>query len=325
MPYTHLTAEEREVIYRMSSNGETMTAIAEQLGRHPGTISRELRRNSRTVRSRHIVRRCYSAVSAQKMAEQRRHQKRSRKLDCPELQKAVCAKLNERWSPEQIAGRLKLDHPDSRARHLCHQTIYSWIHEQKHLFPQLLQNLRRRGKRYRYGRLNVRQMFPERRRIEDRPEVVNGRGRVGDWEGDTVHGAGRSGHLATFVDRRSGFLVAGKLQRLESVTLTNRTRDMFRKIPKRFRRTLTLDNGVEFSDHLRLERLTDLQIWFARPYCSGDRGTNENTNGLLRDYFPKKMKFDEITHQELAKVVSALNNRPRKRLGYRTPSEVFNL
>lgn len=146
-------------------------------------------------------------------------------------------------------------------------------------------------------------MFPQRRRIEDRSQVVNDRIRLSDWEGNTVHGHGRSGYMATYVDRRSGFLLAGKLKQFGARTLAERTRDLFRKIPRKLRRTLTVDNGAEFSDHLRLERFTDLQIWFARPYCSGDRGTNENTNGLLRDYFPKQMKFIEITHQQLAKVV----------------------
>ena len=325
MPYIHLTAEEREVIYRMHQNGDGPTAIGRELGRSPGTISRELQRNSTPLRAEHIVRRCYSAVRAQRMAEARRHAKRSKKLDDPTVQKVVRERLDERWSPEQIAGRMQLDDPDNRRKRVCHQTIYSWIHQQKRLLPSFPKNLRRRGKRYRYGRANVRQMFPERRQIEDRPQIVEARSRLGDWEGDTIHGHGRSGCIATYVDRRSGFLIAGKLKKFGARTLTERTRDLFRKIPKRLRRTLTLDNGPEFCDHLRLEKFTDLQVWFARPYCSGDRGTNENTNGLLRDYFPKGTDFSEITHQQLAKVVEEINNRPRKRLGYRTPSEVFNL
>ena len=155
---------------------------------------------------------------------------------------------------------MQLDEPDNRRKRVCHQTIYSWIHQQKRLLPSFSKSLRRRGKRYRYGRANVRQMFPERRQIEDRPEIVAARSRLGDWEGDTIHGHGRSGYVATYVDRRSGFLIAGKLKKFGARTLTERTQDLFRKIPKRLRRTLTVDNGPEFCDHLRLEKLTDLQV-----------------------------------------------------------------
>ena len=179
MPYIHLTAEEREVIYRMHQNGDGPTAIGRELGRSPGTISRELQRNSTPLRAEHIVRRCYSAVRAQRMAEARRHAKRSKKLDDPTVQKVVRERLDERWSPEQIAGRMQLDDPDNRRKRVCHQTIYSWIHQQKRLLPSFPKNLRRRGKRYRYGRANVRQMFPERRQIEDRPEIVAARSRLG--------------------------------------------------------------------------------------------------------------------------------------------------
>jgi len=325
MSATHLTPREREVISQMHTAGHSHAEIARCVGRHRGTIGRELARNSIQVEHGAWIRTLYFAVDAQQLAEARRRDRPVyRKLDDPQLACEVKTRLKQRWSPEQIAGRLKEQQRHDRSRSVSHQTIYAWIRQKSAEQPWYRNCLCRRGRRYRYGTPSYRGRFPERRKIEDRPGEVNTRQRIGDWEGDTVHGRCRSGVIATYVDRRSGYLVAGRLPRLDSYALTSRTRRLFGKIEPSKLKTLTLDNGVEFSDHVRMECLTGLEIYFARPYCSTDRATNENTNGLLRDYYPKGLDFRQITHQHLAQVIKQLNNRPRKRLNYRTPYEVFH-
>lgn len=317
MSYGHLTVQEREVISQMRYSGQGPTAIGRALGRDKGTISRELRRNSRSGR--------YSALEAQRQADRRRRARPlRRKLDDPDVNAAVRRGLAQRWSPEQIAGRLPLEHPDRPALRVSRQTIYRWLRSDfKHAahFRAFLREGGRRRKRR--NAADGRGQIPRRTSIEQRPADVAARHRCGDWEGDTMEGAAKSGHLVTHVDRRSGYLLTARMNDKRAVTLNRVTRRIFADIPPELRHTLTVDNGKEFARHEALARHLGLDVYFAHAYSSWERGTNENTNGLLRQYFPKGTDFLTISHHELAYVTQQLNHRPRKRLDYQTPAEVF--
>jgi len=159
--------------------------------------------------------------------------------------------------------------------------------------------------------------------IARRPAVVNRRSRFGDWEGDTILGLGRLSAIVTHVERKSGYLLAAKLDACKSKEVNRASKRLFGKLPDRLRKTLTLDNGKEFSSHEELSRVTGLKIYFAKPYAAWQRGTNENTNGLLRQFFPKRTDLRNVSQHQIAHAVRLINNRPRKRLGYRTPNEVL--
>jgi transposase, IS30 family len=310
----HLTLEEREVIAHMRDRGRKPTEIARWLGRAHSTISRELRRN----RSRNG----YWAVAAQKKAETRRRQRpRVCKLQRPEVRRYVQQRLRQCWSPDQIALRSRADFPRDRHQQLSHQTIYAWIQAQDAAGQHWRRYLRSAGWKRR-DRGN-RGQIPACTSIEGRPAVVDQRGRYGDWEGDTVVGAGRRGGAVTLVERKSGYLLLGKVRSLRAATVRQAAAALYHVTPTTLRRTLTLDNGKEFSEHRQLEAEASLKIYFAKPYCAWQRGSNENTNGLVRQFFPKGMDLARIPEHRFNKVQQLLNNRPRKRLGYRTPLEVL--
>jgi len=310
----HLTLEEREVIARMRSGGRTQTEIAQRLGRAHSTISRELQRN----RSRNG----YWAVAAQKKAETRRRRRpRVRKMQRPELRCYVQKRLRQRWSPDQIATRSREDFPRDRGRQVSHQTIYAWIRAQDAAGKHWRRYLRSTGWK-RPGREN-RGRLPCCTSIEGRPAVVDRRGRYGDWEGDTVVGRGRRGGAVTLVERKSGYLLLGRIGNLQAATVRQSAAELYGTTPSALRKTLTLDNGKEFAEHQQLEAESSLKIYFAKPYCAWQRGSNENTNGLIRQFFPKGTDLAKIPKHRFTKVQNLLNNRPRKRLGYRTPVEVL--
>lgn len=310
----HLTLEEREVIARMRSSGRSRTEIAQRLGRADSTICRELQRNS--------SRNGYWAVAAQRKADRRRRQRpRISKLRRPEVRRYVQERLRQCWSPDQIALRSREDFPRDRRRQVSHQTIYAWIAAQEAA-----------GKRWRRYLRSSGWKRPERRKcgqipacvsIEGRPSVVDRRGRYGDWEGDTVVGTRRHGGAVTLVDRKSGYLLLGRVGDLHAVTVRQAMAELYYDLPAALRKTLTLDNGKEFAEHQQLAAEVSLKIYFARPYCAWQRGTNENTNGLIRQFFPKGTDLARIPEHRFIKVQHLLNNRPRKRLGYRTPREVL--
>lgn len=308
-----LTMEEREVISQMRYVGESRKMIARRLGRHPTTIGRELKRNG-TVSG-------YSAVTAQQRAEARRRDRPLvRKMERPEINEQVRRGLARFWSPDQIAGRLGRDDRRVPRRWVSHQTIYNWIKrdaERAHWETFLRRGGRRRPKNDRRGKL------PKTVEIARRPPIVGRRERFGDWEGDTMAGAPHGGALVTHVERKSGYLMAGKLTNRKSEAVNRSTRRLFSKLPAALRRTLTLDNGKEFARHDALSRQTGLAIYFAEPYAAWQRGANENANGLLRQFFPKGTDFNDVSCYELCHKVQLINDRPRKRLGYRTPSEVL--
>ena len=306
MPYHQLTLEEREVISQMHHSGARASVIAQRLGRSPSTIGRELRRNSAPSG--------YRAVAAQEQTGRRRRERPLiRKMDDPFI--------NETVRTGQISGRMKRDHPRMRARRVSYQTIYRWLEtcENRRHFRSLLRHGRYRKRRG----VDLRGHLRNRVSIEERPAKVDKRRRFGDWEGDTVHGAGHSGMIMNCVERKSGFLITAKMKDGTSDRLNAAKERAFRIIPRKLRQTLTVDNGKEFAGHEQLSERLQIPIYFAHAYSSNERATNENTNGLLRQYFPKKTDFRDISHQALAHVTNRLNNRTRKSLNYLTPLETL--
>ena len=227
-----------------------------------------------------------------------------------------------RWSPDQIAGRLKQDFPADRRRQVSHQTIYDWIEALPPAERQRFKGfLRRAGSRR--PRDDRRGRLPNQVSIEGRPKVVDQRRRYGDWEGDTVVGARQSGAVVTLVERKSGYLLTAKSCDRKARRVARKIESRLKTLPPHLRRTATFDNGKEFAAHDQLTRRLRLKVYFAKPYCSWQRGTNERTNGLLRQYLPKGTDLRSVSWQELEHYTNQINDRPRKRLGYRTPAEVF--
>lgn len=235
------------------------------------------------------------------------------------LLRFVKKELKLHKSPEQISGVLK-----RKGKTLAPSTIYRYIKERT---PHLKQYLRsQKGKyRRRHGtkkRETIREQA-KKRRIDERPKIVERRGRLGDFEGDTLMGRDRRVRIVSFVDRRTGYLIAFLLPKMNAELLTKLAIERFKRIPKKKRKTATLDNGPEFSDWEHLEKKSGMTVYFAYPYHFWERGTNENTNGLLRQYFPRSIDFNVITPKELADVVRRLNDRERKRLKFKSPKQLF--
>lgn len=304
----HLTFVEREILCRLKKQGHAQNAIARLMGRHPSTISRELRRNA--------GRRGYRPKQAQCLAAARRlASRRPAKLEDPEVHDDVERKLTQLWSPDQIDGQRRAQFPRQPRRWVSRQTIYNWINRRA---PHWKTHLRRGGRPVeRRGKLR------DIVRIDGRPDVINRRLRYGDWEGDTIVGKGRRSALVTLVERKSGYTRMGRADDLTAPTTTRVTRRRMNDLPAAWRRSITFDNGKEFAEHDRIAQQLGLNVYFALPYRSWQRGTNENTNGLIRQFFPKGTDFTRISHQAVARAETLLNERPRKRLGYRSPAEVF--
>jgi IS30 family transposase len=308
MSHTHIGKEDWSVIARMLRAGYSMRAIAETIGKDHSAVSRHVRANggrdtydAREVRRKKHITRIAAMEGTRSM----------RGI----LLRAVMKLLKEHESPEQIAGVLRSVHAS---------TIYRYIHERA---PHLKRYLRQQKGRYRRKRgtkiREERREQAKKRRIDERPAVVERRGRLGDWEGDTIQGRDKRVRIVTFVDRRSGYLIAYLLPKMRAELLTTLALKYFHRIPRAKRRTFTLDNGPEFSDWERLEEKSRAVVYFAYPYHFWERGTNENTNGLLRQYFPRSLDFNLITPKDLAHAVKRLNDRPRKRLGFKSPRAIF--
>ena len=312
MAHTQIGPADWPVIARLLRAGYSYRAIAETLGKDHSALSRHVRANGgrdgydiREVRRRKRMGRV-AAMDGTRLLK-------------GALLRTVVRLLKEHRSPEQITGSLALE-----SIHIAASTIYRYIHERA---PHLKQYLRSKKGKYRRKRgTRIRERAREaakKRRIDERPAVVERRGRIGDWEGDTVQGRDKRVRIVTFVDRRSGYLIAYLLPKMRAELLTSLALRHFRYISKAKRKTFTLDNGPEFSDWQRLEKKVGVSVYFAYPYHFWERGTNENTNGLLRQYFPRSLDFNLITDDELAHAVRRLNDRPRKRLGFQSPREVF--
>jgi len=328
MPYSHLSDDERDVIAQLHFSGMSKSSIARELGRDKSTISREITRNQVRTGSQRYVRWQYLSSGATKRARERRALAKSglpRLLDDLRLLNYVKRGLKRRWSPEQIAGRIRRDHPCDAKMRVSHQTIYQWLRDDKKRGGNWYQWLRqsKRKRRKKYGSSLRRYRIQNQTSIEQRPKVANLRRRLGDWEGDTVEGKNHQGRLLTLVDRKSRYTLSLKLTSKFSHEVIGAVQRALAPLAAEQRRTLTLDNGTEFTYFQRVEDRMNTKVYFAHPYSSWERGTNENTNGLLRQYFPKETNFLEISHQQLAAAIKQLNNRPRKCLNWRTPSEVF--
>lgn len=316
MGYRHLTIDERESILKMRSEQKNMTDIAELIGRNKGTISRELSRNvsSTGEYKPHLAQRYYS--------KRRDASKQPYRLEKNgKLRQYIRKKLEQYWSPEQISAVLKRE----RKMGVSVVTIYSWIKRDKtgggKLYKFLRQGHRKKPKKH--GSLDKRGQIPDRRPISERPEAVGNREEMGHWEGDTVVGKSNGSFVATHVERKSRYLLAGKTDDKSADSMNAATQRLFRKIPRAKRKTMTFDNGKEFAGFKELEKTVGFCCYFADPYSSYQRGTNENTNGLLRQFFPKGTDFNEVSEEEIDKAEALLNNRPRKCLNYRTPHEVL--
>ena len=312
--YTHFTTEERELSRVLKAQGFNVRAIARTLNRSPSSVSREFRRNSKADGT-------YSAHHADKLYHARRKNcGRKPKLKEQALRNYVLAKLILRWTPEQISERAKLDkEPFS----VSYPTIYRAI--DSGVLPRQLKKAMRFKWKYKKHKPDERRgKIPDTVSIHERSKGAENRSRYGHWESDTVLGMRKTGCIVTHVERKSGFLVAAKIPDRQDNAFNNATINAFADIPDKLKKNFTVDNGKEFAAHKQLAAATGMKVYFCDPYSPWQRGTNENTNGLLRQFFPKGTSFADITDEMLAEVVDLINNRPRKRLGYLSPAEVIH-
>ena len=307
--YTQLTQAQRYQIYALKKIGHTPSEIAEVIRVHKSTVSRELKRNR--------GKRGYRPQQAQSLAMERR-QKAMPKITA-EGWALVERLLRQDWSPEQISGRLK------KERRVCisHEWIYQYILKDKQAGGELYRHLRcQKKRRKRYGKYDRRGKLPNCRSIEERPAVVNGRKRLGDWEVDTMIGKKHKQAIVTLTERKSRFTLLGKVAQRTAQAVQNQIHRLLLPVADKVH-TLTSDHGKEFAYHEQIAEMLQLEFYFAHPYAAWERGTNENTNGLLRQYFPKKHDFQLVSNKEIQQAMSRLNFRPRKSLRFKTPFEVF--
>jgi IS30 family transposase len=308
--YTQLTQEERYQIYILKKAEYSLTAIAELLGRDKSTISRELRRN-RGLKG-------YRPQQAHNLALARRYGKARPRISSPTWQQ-VEALIRAEWSPEQIVNRVELEQGVS----ISHEWIYQYVYADKRSGGDLYTCLRcQKSRRKRYGVYDRRGCIPNQVSIDERPAIVDARQRFGDWEGDTVIGKGHRGALVTLVERKSLYTVICSVIHKTAAAVRDAVVDGLSPHIDRVH-TITYDNGREFAGHEGMASDLDARIYFAHPYASWERGLNENTNGLIRQYFPKQRDLTTVTKQEIEQAMNKLNHRPRKSLGFRTPYEVF--
>jgi len=317
MSCTHFTSNQQVEIAALLRTSLKQKDIAKLLGKHASSISRELKRNSGPDRK-------YYAVAARRKTKQRRIKanQRFRKIENnPVLEKYIINKTKKYWSPEQIAGRLRRKCGETI---ICHESIYTYIREDN---PELNKYFRsQKGKyRRRHGTKRREKQGEERKkkRIDSRPEIVEKRVRLGDWEGDFIFSRERKVGIMTHVNRVSGFTLGDKMDSLLSTDVSETTVKRFQKIPRDKKYTITYDNDTRLAEHELIERNSEIDIYFANPYHFWERGINENTNGLLRQFFPKKSCFTEVNQKDVERAVRLLNSRPRKRLNYLTPYEMF--
>lgn len=327
MSYKHLTIEEREFIQQQLWAKTSLRSMARALGRSPASVSREVRRNLPKARFVYTPR-----LAHERALRKRQSRGRAKRLKNATIRAYVVTHLKQRWSPEQISGRLKRDFGQGISPEAIYQYIYHQVHRQgwgtlKPGCEDLRIYLRRRRKRRlaKGARRSQRIFRPQGPSIDDRPPVVEQRARVGDWEGDTIESCLHKPGLNSLVERQTGFVFLTQLQAKTSEATINVMAQRLQPLPPQLKRTVTLDNGPENRDWLGLERATGLDCFFAHAYHAWERGANENLNGLVRDYFPKKTDFTTILATEIAFVEHALNTRPRKRLNYLTPLEALGV
>jgi IS30 family transposase len=305
--YKQLTCKQRYQIYVLMQVPQNQDEIARIVGTHASTVSREIRRNR--------GQRGYRPKQAHRLALSRRN--KAKKSISEDMWKEVEKLIGIEWSPEQISGRMALQ----GGRSISHEWIYQHILQDKECGGKLYKHLRcQKKRRKRYGAYERRGNLPNRVWIDERPAEANQRARIGDWEADTIIGRRHQQAILTLVDRKSRFVLMSKLTTRSAEEVE---RQMVQLLSPWKNHTLTSDNGKEFACHTRIAQSLGIKFFFAHPFSSWQRGTNENTNGLIRQYFPKKTDFSPLSSDDLSYVTDRLNNRPKKCLDFRTPSEVF--
>lgn len=315
MTYCQITSAERYSLGLLRQGGLAPAAIARVLGRHRSTVTREVRRNRAHSDG------TYRPQLADWYARGRRTLSRRNHQFSSAAWAQVQELLREDWSPDQVAGWLRR----FGLLRISHETIYRYIWAEKQTGGTLYQHLRgaRKQRRKRYGRYDSRGRLAGKRWITDRPAVVNTRRELGHWEADTMLGASQAGPcVLSLVERKTGYLVLGQLRQRLSAAVNQRARQLIAAQPHAVR-TITVDNGTEFHEYAQLERATGTTFYFATPHHAWERGTNENTNGLIRQYLPKRQSMAHLTQHDCDRIAAKLNRRPRKRLGYRTPEECY--
>ena len=320
--YQRLNLYEREEISRSLMMSLNYRQIASLLGRAPSTIYREIYRKN-------FSRLSYRAVAAQHHARKiAQIPRRQRKLDMNiRLQETVIKYLHLRWSPEQIAKRLKILYPNNMAMQISHETIYAYIyiHPRKHLKRQLLYHLRRKHK-YRYIKNKERKRccpIQDFISIDNRPPEVNSRKIAGHWEGDLIQGSMNKSAIGTLVERKTRLTLIVKLKNKDACSVRQAFARKFNRLPGSLKKSLTYDQGQEMAEHKIFTQDTKIQVYFAHPHSPWERGTNENTNALIRDFFSTGTDFSKISSEQIKRVEDLLNDRPRKTLDFYTPREIF--
>lgn len=310
MNYTQLTRNQRYQISALMKAGHSQTEIANILGVHKSTISREIARNT--------GQRGYRPKQAHNLAIERKQAKVTRRIN-DTTWFTVRKLLKEDWSPEQISLWLR----DDYGQGVSHESIYQYVLADKHAGGALHKHLRcQKQRRKRYGIYSRRGQIPNQTSIDERPAIVDQRQRIGDWELDTVIGKRHQQALVTLVERKSKLSLIAKVRQKTAEAVTEAIIRLLKPLSP-WVHTLTADNGREFAQHEKIAKALGAKFYFAHPYASWERGLNENTNGLIRQYFPKQHDFTTITQRQIDRVMDKLNNRPRKTLGIKTPNQVF--
>ena len=311
MTYTHLTQDERYQIAILSKAGHDRSDIAQVMNRHKSTIGREMLRNRGE--------RGYRPKQAHAFSQARMRACENSPRVTAETWAVVDIKLAETWSPEQISGYFKANGQPT----VSHEAIYQRIYTDKRAGGTLHRTLRcQKARRKRYGGRERRGTIPNQVSIEQRPSIVDSRKRFGDWEGDLVIGAGQQQALVTLNERKSRYSLIAHVPFKTAQAVSDTMISLLTPFSACVH-TLTTDNGKEFAQHERIAKKLDADFFFAHPYASWERGANENMNGLIRQFFPKKMRFNSITAKDIAFAMHRLNHRPRKCLAFKTPHEVF--
>lgn len=311
-----LSFSEREEISRGIISGLSIRSIATGLGRSPSTVSREIARNG--------GRRHYRAVKADKAAWKKAKRPKKCLLSLhPDLCNAVSTKLKQLWSPQQISGWLKLEYPDDKSMRVSHEAIYKTLYIQSRgALKRELQGLLRRKRKFRQSRLTNkgcdRGSIIDAVSISERPPEVEDRAVPGHWEGDLISGS-KNSHITTLVERQTRFVMLVQVDGKDTESVVTALIRQMSLLPEKLQQTLTWDRGSELANYDRFSMATEMEVYFCDPSSPWQRGSNENTNGLLRQYFPKGTRLDNYTQEDLDAVAMQLNTRPRKTLGYRTP------
>ncbi len=324
--YRRLDNAEREEISRLLAQGESVTFIAQYLGRAPSTISHEVRNNSGITGYR-----AFSAGNRATLSASSRKYGRRRILTEVKLRRYINSKLKQRWSPEEIVKRMRIEYPDDTVMRISHETIYQYIYvlprgELKHsLIKGLRQERAYRRKKYKSTKTQeMRGKIADMLSIEERPKEVADRIIPGHWEGDLIMGKHKRSALGTLVERTTRKTLLVRLKAKDAYSVRKAYAKKLIRLPKELARTLTYDQGKEMSEHKQFSVDTGITVYFAHPGSPWERGTNENTNGLIRQYFPKGTDFSKVSAHDILRVERELNDRPRKVLRWQKPNEVFN-